>query len=250
MSVARELGMDCFSTPFDVSAVDFLEKCEVERYKIASFEVVDIPLLKKVASTRKPIIMSTGMATLGEINETVRTLREGGTTDLVLLKCTNAYPALPEEVNLLTIPHLAQAFNCRTGLSDHTMGSAVPVAAVVLGACVIKKHFTLSRADGGPDSSFSMEPQEFKQMVEDVRTAEKALGCVCYDLTDKQRENKIFRRSIFVVKDMEAGEVFTEDNLRCIRPGFGLHTRHMQDIQGKTARFAIKAGTPLSWEFF
>ncbi len=190
MALAKDLGMDCFSTPFDATAVDFLEGCGVSRYKVASFEVVDIPLLKKIAATGKPVIMSTGMATLAEIDEAVRTLRDNGTTDLTLLKCTSAYPAPPEEANLRTIPHMAQAFGCNAGLSDHTMGSAVAVAAVALGATVIEKHFTLSRADGGPDGSFSMEPYEFKQMVQDIRTTEKALGSVCYDLTEKQKKAK------------------------------------------------------------
>lgn len=248
MALAKDLGMDCFSTPFDATAVDFLEKCGVSRYKIASFEVVDIPLLKKVAATGKPVIMSTGMATLGEIDEAVRTLRENGAGELTLLKCTSAYPAPPEEANLRTIPHLAQAFGCKAGLSDHTMGSAVAVAAVALGATVIEKHFTLSRADGGPDGSFSMEPHEFKQMVQDIRTVEKALGSVCYDLTEKQKESKIFRRSLFVVEDITAGEPFTEQNVRSIRPGHGLPPRFFDMIIGSKATQDLAKGTPLSWD--
>jgi len=249
MALAKDLGMDCFSTPFDATAVDFLEKCEVSRYKIASFELVDIPLLKKVAVTGKPVIMSTGMATLGEIDEAVRTLRDNGAGELTLLKCTSAYPALPEEANLRTIPHLAQAFGCKAGLSDHTMGSAVAVAAVALGATVIEKHFTLARADGGPDGSFSMEPHEFKQMVQDIRTVEKALGSVCYDLTEKQKESKVFRRSLFVVEDIAAGEPFTEQNVRSIRPGYGLPPKYLPLVLGRIAKYDLSKGTPLAWAY-
>lgn len=250
MALANELGMLCFSTPFDASAVDFLESLNAPCHKIASFELVDIPLLKKIASTGKPVIMSTGMATLAEIDEAVRTLREHGTKSLALLKCTSSYPALPEEINLRTISHLAEAFDCPSGLSDHTMGSAVAVAAVALGACIIEKHFTLSRADGGPDSTFSMEPNEFKRMVRDIRTVEKALGRVSYTRTQKERESVVFRRSLFVVDDVKAGEAFTEKNLRAIRPGHGLHTRHYQDILGRAAARDIKKGTPLSCELY
>lgn len=248
MALANDLGMDCFSTPFDATAVDFLEKCGVSRYKIASFEVVDIPLLKKVAATGKPVIMSTGMATLGEIDEAVRTLRENGAGELTLLKCTSAYPALPEEANLRTISHLAQAFDCKVGLSDHTMGSAVAVAAVALGATVIEKHFTRARADGGPDGSFSMEPREFKQMVQDIRTVEQALGSVCYDLTEKQKESKAFRRSLFVVADITAGEPFTPKNIRSVRPGAGLAPKYYDILMGKAAKKNYIKGTPLTLE--
>ena len=248
MALAKDLGMDCFSTPFDATAVDFLEECDVSRYKIASFELVDIPLLKKVAATGKPVIMSTGMATLGEIDEAVRALRDNGAGELTLLKCTSAYPALPEEANLRTIPHLAQAFGCKAGLSDHTMGSAVAVAAVALGATAIEKHFTLARADGGPDGSFSMEPHEFKQMVQDIHTVEKALGSVCYGLTEKQKENKVFRRSLFVVRDIKAGETFTTENVRSIRPGYGLAPRYLEDILGRRCRRDTLTGTPVSWD--
>lgn len=248
-ALANDLGMDCFSTPFDATAVDFLEKLNVPCHKVASFEVVDIPLLKKIASTGKPVIMSTGMASLAEIDEAVTTLRENGTTELALLKCTSAYPAPPEEVNLRTIPHLAQAFNCVTGLSDHTLGSAVAVGAVAVGARIVEKHFTLARADGGPDSAFSMEPHEFRQMVQDIRTVEKALGTVCYDLTPKQKESKIFRRSLFVVKDMKAGEVFTEENVRSIRPGYGVAPKFLCDFLGRKATVSIPKGTPLSWKY-
>ncbi|MDR2489421.1 MAG: pseudaminic acid synthase [Desulfovibrio sp.] len=248
MGLAKDLGMDCFSTPFDATAVDFLEECGVSRYKIASFEVVDIPLLKKIAATGKPVIMSTGMATLGEIDDAVRALRENGAGELTLLKCTSAYPALPEDANLRTMPHLAQAFGCKAGLSDHTMGSAVAVAAVTLGATIIEKHFTLSRADGGPDGSFSMEPHEFKQMAQDIRTVEQALGRVCYDLTDKEKESKIFRRSLFVVKDIAAGELFTEQNVRSIRPGHGLPPKYLPLVIGRVAKYALTKGTPLFWD--
>jgi pseudaminic acid synthase len=244
--LANDLGMDCFSTPFDATAVDFLEKMNVPCHKVASFEVVDIPLLKKIASTGKPVIMSTGMASLTEIDEAVTTLRENGTTELALLKCTSAYPAPPEEANLRTIPHLAQAFSCVAGLSDHTLGSAVAVGAVAVGARIIEKHFTLARADGGPDSAFSMEPHEFRQMVQDIRTVEKALGAVCYDLTPKQKESKVFRRSLFVVKDMKAGEAFTEENVRSIRPGYGLPPKMLNIVLGRRAAKNLSMGTPLS----
>ena len=247
-ALAHELGLGFFSTPFDATAVDFLESLNVPCHKIASFELVDIPLLKKVASTCKPVIMSTGMANLAEIDEAVKILHENGTQDLILLKCTSSYPALPEEINLKTIPHLAQAFNCPVGLSDHTMGSAVAVAAVALGACVVEKHFTLSRSDGGPDSAFSMEPHEFKQMVEDIRVVEKALGQVSYNLTEKEKESAVFRRSLFVVEDIEKGDIFTTKNVRCIRPGFGLHPRHLPHVLGKESKQAIKKGTPLGWD--
>lgn len=245
--LAQQLGLTCFSSVFDEDGINFLESLGTPVYKIASAELVDIPLLKKIAATGKPVIMSTGMATLGEIDEAVRTLRENGAGELTLLKCTSAYPALPEEANLRTIPHLAQAFGCKAGLSDHTMGSAVAVAAVALGATVIEKHFTLSRADGGPDGSFSMEPHEFKQMVQDIRTVEKALGSVCYDLTENQKESALFRRSLFVVQDIKAGEVFTTENVRSIRPGYGLHSRYLDIIEGKRANCNLTVGTPLSW---
>lgn len=245
---ANQLGLDLFSSPFDATSVDFLEEMGVPVHKVASFELVDIPLLEKIGATKKPVIMSTGMATLAEIDEAVRTLRRAGTTDLVLLKCTSAYPALPEEANLRTIPHLSAAFDVPAGLSDHTMGTAVPVAAVALGACVIEKHFTLSREVEGPDSSFSLEPHEFKEMVDAVRVAEKALGRVSYDLTEKQRASIAFRRSLFVVKDIKKGEPLTDENVRSIRPGYGLHTRHLPEILGQRAAQDISRGTPLLWD--
>lgn len=246
--LAHELGMDFFSTPFDAMAVDFLESLDVPLYKVASFEAIDIPLLCKVAATGKPVVLSTGMASLAEIDEAVNTLRNCGTRELLLLKCTSAYPAPPEEANLLTIPHMSELFGCPTGLSDHTLGSAVAIAAVALGARVVEKHFTLSRADGGPDSAFSMQPEEFKDMVSDIRAAERSLGKVSYALTDKERETRIFRRSLFVVRDMKAGEVFTEDSVRSIRPGHGLAPKFLPSVLGQKAAGDIQRGTPLLWE--
>lgn len=244
---ANDLGMDLFSTPFDSTAVDFLEHMTVPVHKVASFEIVDLPLLRKIASTGKPVIMSTGMSTLAEIEEAVQTLREGGCGGLALLKCTSAYPAPPEEANLLTIPHLAQAFGTPVGLSDHTLGVAVPAGAVALGACIIEKHFTLARADGGPDSAFSLEPAEFRQMVDAVRTVEKAVGSVHYGVSENELKSRTFRRSLFVVKDMKAGEMFTGENVRSIRPGYGLHTRYLPEILGRQASRDIEMGTPLDW---
>ena len=246
--IANDLGMDLFSTPFDNTAVDFLEKMDVPVYKVASFELVDLPLLRKIAETGKPIIMSTGMASLAEIDEAVSAIREAGGNQLVLLKCTSAYPATPDEMNLRTIPHLAEAFDVPTGLSDHTLGIAVPVAAVALGAYIIEKHITLSRQYPSPDSAFSLEPHEFKEMVDAIRTAEKAVGKVSYEITEKQKESRVFRRSLFVVKDIKLGEDFTEENVRSIRPGFGLHPRYLSDIYGKAAKKDIKKGTPLEWD--
>jgi len=246
---ARAIGLPIFTSVYDPTALEFTAQFNFPLHKIASFEVVDIPLIKKIAATGKPVIMSTGMASLSEIDEAVYTLRENGAKDLVLLKCTSAYPASPEEANLRTIPHMAETFGCPVGLSDHTLGTAVAVAAVTLGAAVIEKHLTLSRADGGPDSSFSMEPLEFKQMVRDIRAAEAALGKVCYALTEKEKQNIVFRRSLFVVEDMRAGELFTEKNVRSIRPGYGMHPRHLEQIFGRRAACDISAGTPMNWNF-
>lgn len=248
MKLARDLDMDCFSTPCDVTAVDFLEQCGVSRYKITSFDVVNVPLLKRVAQTGKPVILSTGMANLGEIDEAVHILRDNGTQDLTLLKCTSAYPASPEEVNLRTIPHMATAFGCHVGLSDHTLGSAVAVAAVAVGATVLEKHFTLARADGGPDSAFSMEPDEFRQMVHDIRVAEKALGTVSYTLTGEQKRSVQSRPSLCIVKNIAEGQPFTAENVKCIRPGGGLHSRYFELILGKKATCNLSAGTPLLFE--
>lgn len=247
---AEFLGMDCFSTPFDGSAVDFLENMQVPAYKIASFELTDAELLAKVGSTGKPVIMSTGMATLQEIGEAVNTLRGAGCEELALLKCTSAYPSLPEHMNLRTIPHLADTFSVPTGLSDHTLTLAVPVAAVSLGACIIEKHFTLSRTHGGPDAAFSLEPTEFAAMVDAVRATEKALGSVNYDPTEKERANRLFRRSLFVTKDMKPGEIFTRENVRSIRPGHGLPVKHLSHVLGRKAAMAIERGTPLAVQHF
>jgi pseudaminic acid synthase len=244
--VAEECGLDFFSTPFDETAVDFLEELEVPCHKVASFELVDIPLLRKVGSTHKPVIMSTGMASEEEIHEAVETLRKTGCTDLTLLKCTSSYPAEPKDANLLTIPDMAAKFGCPVGISDHTIGIAVPVAAVGLGICMIEKHFTLSRADGGPDGSFSLEPAEFKEMVEAVRLAEQALGTICYGGTDSETKTKIFRRSLFAVKDIRAGELFTTENVRSIRPGYGMLPRELDRVLGSAAACDIIRGTPLS----
>jgi N-acetylneuraminate synthase len=246
--VAEKLELDCFSTPFDHTAVEFLEKMDVPAYKIASFEVVDIPLIQKIAKTGKPIIMSTGMATLAEIDEAVRAIREAGCKELALLKCTSAYPALPEEMNLRTIPHLAKAFGVPAGLSDHTLGTETAIAAVALGACIVEKHFTLTREVPGPDSAFSLEPKEFRTMVEAVRNTEKALGQVTYEVIEKEKASRVFRRSLFVVVDMRAGEKFTEENVRSIRPGHGLHTRFLRNILGRRTVRDIRRGTPLSWD--
>lgn len=245
--IANQLGLDFFSTPFDSSAVDFLEAMDVPVHKIASFENVDIPLLRKIANTGKPVIMSTGMATLAEIDEAVRTLREAGNRQLALLKCTSAYPAAPEEMNLRTIPNIAAAFHVPTGLSDHTLIEAIPVAAVILGACILEKHFTLSREAPGPDNAFSLEPQEFKAMVHAVRTVEKALGEIHYGISRREIESRVFRRSLFAVRDIKTGERFSLENVRAIRPGNGLHTRHLDDIIEQNASRDIKKGTPLSW---
>ena len=219
----------------------------VPAYKIASFELIDIPLLKRIATTGKPVILSTGMASLSEIYEAVSVLKANGCNQLALLKCSSAYPARPEDCNLKTIPHLSQAFNVPVGLSDHTLGSAVSVTAVALGASIVEKHFCLTRKDFGPDSPFSMEPDEFKQMVRDIRIAQKALGSINYGITDKEKESRLFRKSLFAVKDIKSGEELTPINFKSIRPGNGLHPRYYQDILGKKARVDIKQGTPLNW---
>jgi len=244
--VADKLGLHLFSSPFDTTAIDFLESMDVPAYKVASFELVDLSLLRKIATTGKPIIMSIGMASLAEIEEAVLTVRHSGAKQIALLKCTSAYPAPPEEANLRTISHLAQTFGVVAGLSDHTLGSAVAVASVALGACIVEKHFTLSRNDPGPDSSFSMEPEEFKAMIEDIRTVEKALGKVSYEITENQKDSRVFRRSLFAVKDIRKGEKFTEENIRSIRPGDGLHTRYLDHVLGSNTSKDIKKGTPLA----
>jgi N-acetylneuraminate synthase len=220
---------------------------DVPLYKVASFEIVDLPLIERVARTGKPLIISTGMAFLGEIEETVQAARNAEATQIALLKCTSAYPASPDEMNLCTIPHLAEAFGVPVGLSDHSLGIAVPVAAVALGACIVEKHLTLSRGIPSPDSAFSLEPQEFKDMVEAIRMAEKALGKVHYGVGEREAKSRVFRRSLFVVKDVKEGEMFTEKNVRSIRPGYGLHTRHLHEVMGRRATRDIPRGTPLTW---
>ncbi len=245
--VAEDLGMDLFSSAFDDSAVEFLERMNVPAHKVASFELVDIGLIQKMARTGKPLIMSTGMASEEEISEAVNAARAMGATQIALLKCTSAYPAPPDEANLRTIPELARRFDCPAGLSDHTMGVAVPVVAVALGACIIEKHLCLRRSDGGPDAGFSLEPQEFKAMVEAVRSAEKALGVVQFSPGPREANSLKFRRSLFAVEDVKKGELFTEKNVRSIRPSNGLHPRHLTEVVGKRAASDIERGTPLSW---
>jgi pseudaminic acid synthase len=245
---ATSKGLMIFSTPFDETAVDFLEELNVPFYKIASFENTDLPLLKKVASTGKPVIMSTGIAKVAELEEAVYVLRTHGCQDLILLKCTSTYPASPENTNLLTIPHMASLFNCHVGLSDHTMGIGAAVASVALGARVIEKHFTLRRADGGVDSTFSMEPEEMKFLVTEAERAFLALGKVQYGIQEAEKKSTIFKRSVYAVKDIHPGDQFTKDNIRVIRPGFGMPPRYYEQILGKSSHQFIKAGTPLSWD--
>lgn len=245
---ARTLGMIPFSTPFDVTAVDFLEELGVPCYKIASFENTDLPLIRKVASTGKPMIISTGMASVAEIDEAVRAAREAGCKDLVLLKCTSTYPAAPSDTNLLTIPHLRDMFNCEIGLSDHTFGIGASVASIALGASVIEKHFTLARADGGVDSTFSMEPDEMASLVVETERAWMALGEVHYGLTEKEKESLTFRRSIYVAEDLAPGDALTEKNLRIIRPGLGLPPKYLSSLIGKRVGRPVRKGTPMSWD--
>ncbi|XOB98438.1 pseudaminic acid synthase [Deinococcota bacterium DY0809b] len=245
---AERLGLHFFSTPFDFTAVDFLEELGVPAYKIASFELVDLPLIRRVARTGKPLILSTGMATVSEIEEAVSAAREAGAEQIALLRTNSAYPAPPDEMDLRTIPHMAEMFGVPVGLSDHTLGIAVPVAAVAMGAALIEKHLTLSRSVPGPDSAFSLEPHEFKAMVDAVRTTEKALGGVRYGPTEKEGASRAFRRSLFVVRDIRAGETFTAENVRSIRPAHGLHPRHYEEILGRRAKADIEAGTPLGWD--
>lgn len=245
---ARELQLDIFSSAYDATAVDFLQELDVPAFKIASFENVDLDLIRKAAATGKPLIISTGMATLVEIHEAVAAARSEGTGAIALLKCTSAYPAPPAEMNLLTIPHMAQAFGVPVGLSDHTLGIAIPVAAVTLGACIVEKHICLSRDEPGPDSGFSLEPSEFSDMVEALRTAEVACGTVRYRAAAAEQGNITFRRSLFVTADVRAGEPFTAANLRSIRPGHGLPPKHLEMILGRRAARDIEAGTPFDWE--
>ncbi len=246
---ANELGIIPFSTPFDITAIDFLEKMNVPFYKIASFENTDLPLIRQVASTGKPLILSTGMASIAELDEAVKAAREAGCEDLILLKCTSTYPALPDNTNIATLPHMRRLFNCEVGLSDHTLGVGVSVASVALGATVIEKHFTINREDGGVDSIFSMEPDEMSQLVTETKRAWQALGKIYYGVTDEEKNSIIFRRSLYIVKDLKAGEVLTNDNVRSIRPGLGLPAKYLKIILGKTVKRDVARGTAVDWNF-
>ncbi|WP_277673315.1 pseudaminic acid synthase [Piscibacillus halophilus] len=248
MDYAKELGLICFSSPFDKTSVDLLESLNVPAYKVASFEITDIPLIEYVASKGKPVIISTGIATLGEIDEAVQACRRVGNQQIILLKCTSAYPAKIEDANLLTMQNLKETFNVEVGLSDHTLGVTVPIVSVALGAKVIEKHFILDKSIGGPDASFSLDIQEFKLLVDSVRDAEKALGKVDYELTEKKIKSREFSRSLFVVKDIKEGEVLNEENVRSIRPGYGLAPKYSKSVYGSTASQDIKRGTPLDWK--
>ena len=245
---ANELGMLAFSSPFDSTSVDFLEELNVPFYKIASFENTDIPLIRRVAATGKPMIISTGMATVSELDESVRAARESGCRDLMLLKCTSTYPATPENTNILTIPHMRSLFSCEVGLSDHTMGIGVSVASVALGATVIEKHFTLDREDGGVDSTFSMEPSEMAQLVIETKRAWQALGDVSYGITESEQKSIQFRRSLYIVEDMKAGDIFTSHNVRAIRPGLGLPPKNINIFFGKKIAIDAVKGTALNWD--
>ena len=244
----KELEIIGFSTPFDASAVDFLESLDVPCYKVASFENADIPLIRKIGVTGKPMIISTGMASLAELDETVRVAREVGCEDLVLLKCTSSYPATPDTSNIRTIPHMRDLFDCEVGLSDHTLGIGAAVASISLGATVVEKHFTLSRADGGVDSAFSMEPDEMEALVTETEHAWQAMGEISYGTTEKEKASLRFRRSLYIVEDTQAGKVLTEKNLRSIRPGFGLPPKYFEVLLGKRVCRDVKKGTPLSWD--
>jgi len=246
--VAEDLGLVCFSTPFDKTAVDFLEKMDVSCYKIASFEITDIPLIEYVASKGKPVIISTGIANLSDIKEAINACKNMGNNNIILLKCTSSYPAPYEEINLKTIPDMAKRFKCLVGLSDHTLGISTPIAAVAMGARIIEKHFILDRKLGGPDAVFSLEPDEFKQMVKAVREVEKSLGKSSYELTERTKKSREFARSLFVIEDIKEGKLLTENNIRSIRPGYGLHPKYLKNVLGKKAKTDIKKGTPLSFE--
>ncbi|AWZ48178.1 pseudaminic acid synthase [Clostridiaceae bacterium 14S0207] len=247
--IAEEMGLVFFSSPFDYTSVDFLEEMDVSAYKIASFELNDIPFIEYIASKGKPIIMSTGIARMGDIQEAIDACKRMGNENIALLKCTSAYPSPLEDINLNTIPNMKETFDVITGLSDHTMGYTVAIGGVALGAKIVEKHLTLKRTDGGADSKFSMEPEEFKIMVDNIRDLEKALGTVTYDLTEKQKKSREHSRSLFIVQDIKEGEVFTKENVRSIRPGFGLETKYIKDILGKKASCSIKKGTPMNWKF-
>jgi pseudaminic acid synthase len=248
MERAASHGMHCFSSPFDDTAVDFLESLGAPAYKIASFEVTDLPLIRKVAQTGKPMIISTGMATAAEIDDAVRTAKDEGNDQTIILKCTSTYPATPENTNVSTIPNMRQTFGVEVGLSDHTMGTGVSVAAVALGAVLIEKHFTLRRADGGVDSTFSMEPEEFRQLRTETERAWQAMGRVTYGGTKAEEKSRIFRRSLYISKDMKAGEVLSPENLRIIRPGFGLSPKFYEELLGKAVKRDVSLGTPASWD--
>lgn len=250
MAHARTLGLDCFSSPFDNSAVDFLESLGVPAYKVASFEMTDLPLVAKVASAGKPMIISTGMASVSEIGDSITAARAAGNADLTILKCTSTYPATPENSNLRTIRNMAETFGVSVGLSDHTLGIGVAVAAVAQGVCIIEKHFTLSRDDGGVDSAFSMEPSEFRMLREECDRAWQAMGRITYGGTKAEEASKQFRRSLYIAQDMAAGDILTADNLRAVRPGFGLEPKYMGDLLGKPVGRALSAGTPASWSIF
>ena len=246
--IAEDLGLEFFSSPFDLSSVDFLEEMGVPAYKVASFEINDIPMIRKIALTGKPVIFATGIAHISDIELALDTCLKAGNENVILLKCTSSYPTPYEDMNLRTIPSMGETFDCITGLSDHSMGSAVAGAAVALGAKVVEKHLTLSRADGGADSAFSMEPAEFKEMVDNIRKVELALGKVTYDLSPKQAREREHSRSLFIAEDMKAGDVFTPKNLRSVRPANGLHTMYYEEILGKKVTRDVKLGTPMSWE--
>lgn len=246
---AEEQGLICFSSPFDMTSIDFLEEMNVPAYKIASFEINDIPFIKRIAGLGKPIIISTGIAKEEDIELALETCRKEGNEDVILLKCTSSYPAPYSQINLKMIPDLAEKYDVLTGLSDHTMGNAVSVASIAMGARIVEKHLTLKRSDGGADSAFSMEPEEFKKMVDDIRIVEQAIGEVSYELTEKQINSREHSRSLFVVKDMKKGEKITDENVKSIRPGFGMHTKYYEDVMGRECNQDLKKGTPLDWKY-
>ena len=249
MKYANDLGMECFSSPFDPTAVDFMQEMNMPAFKVASFEINDIPLIRKIAKLGKPIIFATGIAYLEDIERALKVCKEEGNDQIVLLKCTSTYPSPYEDMNIKVIPNMSTVFECITGLSDHSMGTAVAVSSVALGAKMVEKHLTLKREDGGPDAAFSMEPDEFAKMVRDIRIVEKALGKVTYELTEKQKKSREDGRSLFITNDMKAGDEFSEKNVRSIRPAFGMHTMYYEEILGKKAKTDLKAGTPLDWKY-
>ena len=248
--LAESLGMECFSSPFDFAAVDFMKECNMPAYKVASYEINDIPLIRRIAALHKPVIFATGIALPEDIERALQVCKDEGNEEVMLLKCVSAYPTPYEEINLAMIPTLAKEYDCLTGLSDHSLGSVVPIGAVTFGIRMVEKHLTLRRADGGPDGAFSMEPEEFKDMVENIRILEKAIGVSTYGLTETQMKERNGSRSLFVVKDIKAGEKLTPENVRSIRPGYGLHTMYYEEVLGKSALRDIERGTPLAWEMF